>query len=278
MRFKKIYLEITTRCNKNCAFCGGTTRPSEFISVENFTTRLKQVSKLGDRIYLYVAGEPLLHPNLDTLLDIAANEGASIGITTNGTLISQKFSALQNQILHELNVSLHASSENPNELEEIIAAALNIHAAREGNLLLNFRIWNGDDAKSISQTLYPILRAKFGDNIVQSGEFSRAGKHKIADNLFIHFDFPFSWGKNAPKRETGFCYGLQSHFAILCDGSVSPCCICKDGEIILGNIDNTPISKILSAPLTKSIVGGFTRRMLVDEICMKCEFIRQKFK
>jgi MoaA/NifB/PqqE/SkfB family radical SAM enzyme len=71
MRFKKIYLEITTNCNKNCEFCGGTTRKSEFLSAENFEIRLKQVKDLGERIYLHVAGEPLLHPNFADFLKIA---------------------------------------------------------------------------------------------------------------------------------------------------------------------------------------------------------------
>ena len=252
MRFKKIYLEITTNCNKNCDFCGGTTRKSEFLSTENFENRLKQVANLGERIYLYLAGEPLLHPNFADFLKIAETHGVSIGIATNGLLLEEQFYALLSPALAELNISLH-SAENSEEYEKLTNLALSL-AEKRADLTINFRIWNDE-------------------NLMKIG----AQKRKIADNIFLHFAAPFSWGKNAEAQTNGFCYGLQSHFGILCDGSVVPCCICKNGEIVLGNINEKSITQILSSPRTKAIVGGFSRRVLVEEVCQKCEFIRQKF-
>lgn len=276
MRFKKIYLEITTNCNKRCKFCGGTTRKSEFISVENFEYRLLQIKGLGERIYLHVAGEPLLHPNLADFLRIAEQNNISIGIVTNGLLLEKQQNILLSPALHELNISLH-SAENSDEFEKIINSALNLWNLRSDNLILNFRIWNGETAKQSLEKLYEILREKFNKNLQILHEFKSANKHKITENLFVHFDFPFSWNKNAASQKNGFCYGLQSHFAILCDGSVVPCCLCKNGEIVLGNINEKSITQILSNPKTKAIVGGFTRRILVDEVCQRCEFARQKF-
>jgi radical SAM protein with 4Fe4S-binding SPASM domain len=111
------------------------------------------------------------------------------------------------------------------------------------------------------------------ENMLEIG----AQRRKIADNIFIHFSAPFSWGKNAESQKNGFCYGLQSHFAILCDGAVVPCCLCKNGEIVLGNINEKNISQILANPRAKAIAGGFSRKILVEEICQKCEFARAKF-
>lgn len=253
MRFKKIYLEITTNCNKNCKFCGNTTRKKEFLSVENFERRLMQIKNLGERIYLHVAGEPLTHPNLAEFLKIAEQNNVSIGIATNGILLEKQFDTLLSSALKELNISLH-SAENPKECANIKNFAQNL-AEKRKDLIINFRFWNQEN--------------------IQAGN---AQRRKIAENIFEHFDSPFSWNKNAEPQKTGFCYGLQSHFAILCDGSVTPCCICKNGEIILGNINEKSISQILSSPKTKAIAGGFTRRELVNEVCQKCEFARQKFK
>jgi radical SAM protein with 4Fe4S-binding SPASM domain len=252
MRFKKIYLEITTNCNKKCEFCGGTNRKSEFLSTEDFEFRLKQIKDLGERIYLHVAGEPLLHPNFADFLKIAEKNEVSIGIATNGLLLEKQFSALLSPALAELNISLH-SAENSEEYENFINLALKLSEKRN-DLLINFRMWNQENMTEIG-----------------------AQKRKITDNIFLHFAAPFSWDKNAEPQKNGFCYGLQSHFGILCDGEVVPCCICKNGEIVLGNINEKSITQILANPRTKAIAGGFSRRILVEGICQKCEFARQKF-
>jgi len=252
MRFKKIYLEITTYCNKSCKFCGNTSRKKEFLSVENFEARLKQIKDLGEKIYLHVAGEPLMHPNLAEFLKIAENNNVSIGIATNGLLIEKQFNTLLSPAIHELNISLH-SAENSEDYEKFVNLAYEL-AKKRNDLIINFRMWNQEKMSDVG-----------------------AQKRKIADNIFLHFAVPFSWDKNAEPQKTGFCYGLQSHFAILCDGSVTPCCICKNGEIILGNINEKSITQILASPKTKAIAGGFTRRELVNEVCQKCEFARQRF-
>jgi radical SAM protein with 4Fe4S-binding SPASM domain len=276
MRFKKIYLEITTNCNKNCEFCKGTKRKSESLTVQDFENRIKQVANLGERIYLYVAGEPLLHPELNKFLLIAKTYGVSIGITTNASLIEKQFSALLLPALNELNISLHSVAINNNELEQTVKSVLKLRN-RRNDLQISFRLWNGINSLNHATKLYELLQVALNEGIRFSHDFKSAGKQRIAENLFLHFDSEFSWNKNATPQKNGFCYGLQNHFAILCDGSVLPCCICKDGEIILGNINEKSISQILSSPRAKAIVGGFGKKVMVEEVCQRCEFAQKKF-
>ena len=58
--FKKAYLEITSQCNLDCSFCPKTSRPPQFITVEQFDYLLGQVQPLTDVVYLHLMGEPLL--------------------------------------------------------------------------------------------------------------------------------------------------------------------------------------------------------------------------
>jgi len=275
-RFKKIYLEITTDCNKNCAFCGKTARKTEYLSVEKFESRLKQIANLGERIYLYVAGEPLLHPNLKDFLQIAKNLCVEIAITTNAALIDEQISAILSPALKELNISVH-SANNLFELEKIVKSGLNLSKMRQ-DLQISFRLWNieGKENFHYRKTL-ETLSKEIPEFEMIPHNLRENKRQKIKKNLFLHFDSPFVWEKNETPSEKGFCYGLQSHFAILTDGSVTPCCICKNAEITLGNIDEKDISQILASSRAKAIVGGFSKKIMVEEVCKRCAYARQKF-
>ena len=69
MKFPKIYLEITNVCNLSCTFCKGTERGKAFLSVPDFRRYAAAVRPYTDYLYLHVMGEPLLHPELENILD-----------------------------------------------------------------------------------------------------------------------------------------------------------------------------------------------------------------
>ena len=69
-RFKRIYVEITNICNMNCDFCSKTNRIKKEMSVPEFSHVLDEIKEYTDYIYIHVKGEPLLHSNLDRILDL----------------------------------------------------------------------------------------------------------------------------------------------------------------------------------------------------------------
>ena len=73
MKFKRIYIEITNSCNLNCSFCSKSFRDKRNMSILEFETVLKKIDKYTDFIYLHVKGEPLLHPDLDKILELLDN-------------------------------------------------------------------------------------------------------------------------------------------------------------------------------------------------------------
>ena len=82
---KKAYLEITNVCNLRCEFCPGTRRKQGFLSPEGFEVLAGKLRPYVDYIYLHLMGEPLLHPQLSQLLDVAASRIAALGITLDDT-------------------------------------------------------------------------------------------------------------------------------------------------------------------------------------------------
>ena len=75
--FSRLYLEITTCCNRACSFCPGTARPAAFVTPETFRTLAAKLRPYGQYLYLHVMGEPLLHPQLPELLEICARHRAA---------------------------------------------------------------------------------------------------------------------------------------------------------------------------------------------------------
>ena len=88
--FKRGYIEITNVCNLACAFCPGTRREKRFMTPREFACIAGKLRPYTDYLYLHVMGEPLLHPQLGELLDIAQALGFRVCITTNGTLLPQR--------------------------------------------------------------------------------------------------------------------------------------------------------------------------------------------
>jgi len=90
--FSRLYLEITTCCNRACSFCPGTARPAAFVTPETFRTLAAKLRPYGQYLYLHVMGEPLLHPQLPELLEICRALDFRVTLTTNGTLGSRSCS------------------------------------------------------------------------------------------------------------------------------------------------------------------------------------------
>ena len=62
MKFKKIYIEITNRCNLSCKFCSKSNRIKKDMSISEFETVINKIKDYTNHIYLHIKGEPLLHP------------------------------------------------------------------------------------------------------------------------------------------------------------------------------------------------------------------------
>ena len=95
---KKIYVELTTRCNLHCKMCvknmAGSCIPEEDMPIAVFDRLLPSLAH-ADNLVLNGIGEPLLHPNLLEIIRSARLRlpaAASIGFQSNGFLLDKKFS------------------------------------------------------------------------------------------------------------------------------------------------------------------------------------------
>ncbi len=262
-KFKKIYIEITNICNLNCSFCSKDNVEKREMTINEFEHILKQINNYTDYLYLHVKGEPLLHSKLEQILNLCKRYNKKVNITTNGTLLKQKLYLLEN--IRQINISLQ-SLINKNKLNEILECGdyLSSHGIQ-----VVYRFWTNNNSDLIKIILdYYNYRQDISNNM------------KLKDNLYINKLSEFKWPNlnNEFISQYGFCNGLNTHIAILVDGTVIPCCLDSSGIINLGNIYQENLIDILNKEKTKQIMKGFKNNKLIHELCQKCDFRKKMFK
>ena len=101
-KFRKVYLEISNKCNLHCQFCPGTKRKRHTMDEADFRALTAKLRPYTDFLYFHLMGEPLCHPLLEKFLQIAGEQGFKVILTTNGTLLArQQEMLLRSPALHK---------------------------------------------------------------------------------------------------------------------------------------------------------------------------------
>ncbi|MDD4378267.1 MAG: SPASM domain-containing protein [Eubacteriales bacterium] len=100
----------------------------------------------------------------------------------------------------------------------------------------------------------------------------------LAENIFINWEDEFVWPslKNPFVSLEGTCRGARDMLAVLCDGTVVPCCLDSDGIISFGNLFENSMQDILDCQRFNDMQNGLRSRKLLEELCQKCSY-RNRF-
>jgi len=272
---KRAYVEITNICNLACSFCPGTKRQRRTMTEEEFRLLAGKLRAHVKYLYLHVMGEPLLHPRLTRLLDIAGDMGFRVCLTTNGTLVgSRGETLLASPALHKVSISLHSMEGNgAGELTAYLESVWNFaRCAAERGVICALRLWNIGGADERNGEILAFLGEKLGEAPLAHPQ-PRAGSWRLADRLYLEQAERFDWPDlNAPERDTRFCLGLREQVAVLVDGTVVPCCLDHEGDIPLGNLFTQELEEILTGDRAKAMYEGFSRGFCSEELCRRCGF------
>ena len=116
MKVDAAYLEITNRCNLNCATCynrSGLNRETQELRFDDLLICIQRLQACGCKSFTFSGGEPTLYRELDKLLTyIERNPQLDFSLVTNGTCVTQpilqRLAALPNL---KVQVSLDGSCE-----------------------------------------------------------------------------------------------------------------------------------------------------------------------
>ena len=265
MKFKKIYVEITNICNLNCDFCIKNKRKQEYISIDKFKLLLNIINNYTDYLYFHILGEPLMHPNINELIDIASTN-FKINITTNGYLINK---IKNNKNLRQINISLHSFNDKYNiSLNKYLDNVFDsIDELIKNNTYISLRMWVKN---KYNKEMIDYINKRYNTNINENID-----NITIKDKLYINNFHEFIWPdlNNNYYSEIGTCYALTDHIGILVDGTIVPCCLDTQGLINLGNIYQDNIDDIFKQDRVIKMITNFKNHKKSEELCKHCKFI-----
>jgi GTP 3',8-cyclase len=158
---KKLRVSVTDRCNMRCGYCMPKNNTKWFDSTEVLSfeeiIRLSSIfANLGVEKIRITGGEPLVRPLIENLIKSIAKipHIKSIGLTTNGLLLSDSVKKLKSNGLNSVNISLDSFKEDRfkmmtgiNGLDKVISS---IQKAKDAGLDVKIntvvvRGWNDDE-------------------------------------------------------------------------------------------------------------------------------------
>ena len=247
--YKKVYIEITNNCNLNCKFCIHNSRKKEFMKQDDFMSILNKLKNYTKYVYLHILGEPLMHPEINELID-KASENFFVNITTNGYLINR---IKENKNIRQINISLQSfDSSNGKSLKNYMNDIFSVVDNLKQNTYISYRIWVKNEN---TESILKILKSKYNFEIDETSNKCI----KLENNVFLDFHEEFTWPSldETNISEIGTCYALKDHIGILVDGTVVPCCLDSKGTIKLGNIYQDSLEDIINSRRYQNMLNGF---------------------
>ncbi|MCM0606555.1 MAG: radical SAM protein [Xanthomonadaceae bacterium] len=285
-RFQKVNIEISNICNLQCSFCPPVERSKKLMDINLFEKIISEVAPLTDQVALHLMGDPLVHPKLQQFLDICSLRTVPVFLVTNGVLMRDHQSdLLLHSTIRQVNFSLHSFFDNhpdadPTTYLEQIFRFTETAIVKRPDLYINYRLWNLDSPQGTgakNREMLKRIEERFDFTPNPSSDVRVQKSKRIKNRLYLHLDTEFTWpAMSLPQLGVqGTCLGLTSHFGILADGTVVPCCLDKEGDIPLGRIGDQSIVEILVSERVQNILRGFKSRKLVEDLCKRCQYIER---
>ncbi len=277
LRFRQMYVEITNICNLSCRMCPKTTRKPKWMTVNELEHVLREIYPYTRYVYPHVVGEPLCHPEFESVLEVCEKHGFTMNITTNGTLIGKhEYALLNSKCIRQLNFSVHSSWENEIFDESYVRSVLEFADKRHAySPKISFRMWTSSDRSADALRMILEHYGKTREEFEAAPARYATGKAlRLDENTYLNSENEFVWPvmSKLEESEDKFCRALRTHVGILADGTVVPCCLDSEGILALGNIFDRSFGDIIEGERAKTIYDGFSRRKAVEELCRKCGY------
>ena len=146
--------------------------------------------------------------------------------------------------------------------------------AAEKGIICALRLWNIGGGEARNEEILAFMEEKLGFHPL--ADEPRKGGWKLKEKLYLEQAERFEWPDlSAEESHTTFCYGLRDQIAVLCDGTVVPCCLDHEGDIPLGNLFRQELDEILASERARAMYDGFSNRKPTEELCRRCGYARR---
>lgn len=102
-----VHIVPIRRCNIDCGYCNEYDKVSPPVPTADMIDRIDKLAALGSSVVAFSGGEPMLHPDVEALIQRVRERGMIAGLITNGYLLSPKrIHALNDAGLDYLQISI----------------------------------------------------------------------------------------------------------------------------------------------------------------------------
>jgi radical SAM protein with 4Fe4S-binding SPASM domain len=285
---RSVKIELTARCNFNCAFCARGMRLRDQRDMERgtFERLLREMRVAGvEEIGLFYLGESFMIPWLPEAIAFAKQECGYpyVFLTTNGSLAtparveacmkagldSLKFSYNYADIEQFVSVTRVKGSYFNKMKEHIIAA----HRVREAGgyscgLYASYIEYDGEQRSRMHAALDEIrpyvdevyaLPLYSQADLVSSEETER-GWSSVAGNR----------GRAAALRDPLPCWSIFTEGHVTWDGKLSACCFDHDGRFHMGDLMEESFEAAWNSPKFQALRRAHLARDVRGTVCESC--------
>lgn len=277
-KFKKIYIEITNKCNLNCSFCSKSNKVKKEMNINEFEHIIKEIDDYTDYLYLHVKGEPLLHSKFLDILKICKQYHKQVNITTNGTVLKNKLDDIvSSNTVRQINISVQ-SMNDLRYLDNVLDSVNYLLDNTDIQIVLRFWALENNQFTNLQNDIIEKIITYFNLEHTILKDIKDKNNITLKNRLYLNKESLFIWPslENNYYNEVGKCYGLKTHLGILSDGTVVPCCLDSEGIINLGNIFENSFKDIINSKRCQNMIINFNNNKVCEELCKKCSFKDKK--
>lgn len=113
---KLLCWQLSKYCNRKCSFCLSDSNPDRQIdNKKNYSVYIDRLITLGVKKISYTGGEPLLHPDITTIVKLGRSRGLEQLITTNGDVLDKRYHEAIDHIEY-LKISFYGNKPIHNQM------------------------------------------------------------------------------------------------------------------------------------------------------------------
>jgi len=251
-RFYKVppvlQIEPTNHCNADCISCPSSrsSRPRGHMDIALFHRIIDDASGIGVKwIFLFLHGEPMLHPRIIEMIRYIKSKGLALHLTTNGVPINEEQirGLLGSGVDNADHVSLSVFGASKEVHDRIVRREYYEKAVENISLLLDLRKKLRVNGPVVETIFY-----RMPENEHEEREFVKKWRG-VVDHVRLGGDISQSFSKykldgKPPTVRTDVCINLWEKMTVFWNGDVTMCCQDVDGDWVLGNLGGQSIREI----------------------------------
>ena len=295
-KIKNLYIEIISSCNQKCIYCYNEKE----LYKKNIIS-LNQIKKLIDQCIpeelngiIISGGEPLLHKDLEKILEYCKDKKVGVSLVSNGTLINEEKAKMLSKFNPNIQFTIDGSkalindkSRGYNSFKKQIEALENLKKSNyKGNINLRTNLWSGNTDEANIRSIVRIcenyninklnlITAKKTNNfnLILSNEKDFNNIIKIIKDIDTNVDISYDEENQQYKCELDNVFeNIEYALRISPDGNVYPCQYFLDNQFSIGNIYYHSLYEMIHGDKNKKILSLISLRKFFIKECTSCTY------